>query len=95
MSTVPFKSCFNSTNRILTNKCTKLGVNIFEKFACLKEWIDVEDRMQYDTTLEATTCTIPTQESDTNMIISSYDDSDDACDINVKDSDLWYLNDDY
>jgi hypothetical protein len=72
-----------------------LGVNIFEKFVCLKEWIDVEDRMQYDTTLEATTCTIPIQESDTNMIISSYDDSDDACDINVKDSDLWYLNDDY
>jgi hypothetical protein len=44
--------------------------------------------MQYDTTFEATTHVIPTQESDTNMIISLNDDFDDACDINVEDNDL-------
>jgi hypothetical protein len=51
--------------------------------------------MQHDITLEATTRAISTQESDTNMIISQYDDSDGACDINVENNDLWYLNDDY
>jgi hypothetical protein len=51
--------------------------------------------MQHDTTLKTTTCAIPTQESDANMIISPDDDFDGACDINVEDSDLWYLNDNY
>jgi hypothetical protein len=51
--------------------------------------------MQYDITLEVATRTIPTQESDTNMIISPDNDSDSACDINVENNGLWYLNDDY
>jgi hAT family C-terminal dimerisation region len=95
VSTVSFESCFSSANRILTDKRTKLGANFFEKLVCLKDWINAEDRMQHDITLEETTHAIPTQESDTNMIISSDDDSDGACDINVENNDLWYLNDDY
>jgi hAT family C-terminal dimerisation region len=95
VSTVSFESCFSSANKIFTDKRTNLGVNLFKKLACLKDWIDVEERMQHDTTLETTTHAIPTQESDTNMIISPDDDSDGACDINVEDNDLWYLNDDY
>jgi hAT family C-terminal dimerisation region len=95
MSTNSFESCFSSTNRILTDKRTKLGVNLFEKLVCLKDWIDAENRRQHGITLEATIHAIPTQKSDTNMIICPDDDSDGACNINVEDSDLWYLNDDY
>jgi hypothetical protein len=62
---------------------------------CLKDWIDAEEHVQYDTTLEATARAVPTQESGTNMIISPDDDFDGACNINVEDNDLWYLNDDY
>jgi hypothetical protein len=80
--------CFSLTHRILTDKRTKLGANILEKLVCLKDWIDVKDHMQHDITIEATTRAIPTQESDTNMIINPDDDSDGACDINVENSDL-------
>jgi hypothetical protein len=92
---VPSKSCFSSINRNLTDESIKLGANLFEKLVCLKDWIDAEDYMQHGTTLETITRAIPTQESDTNMIISPDDDSDGACDINVEDNNLWYLNDDY
>jgi uncharacterized protein YneR len=51
--------------------------------------------MQHDTTFDATTREIPTQESGTNMIISLDDNFDGVCDFNVEDSDLWYFNDDY
>jgi hAT family C-terminal dimerisation region len=95
VSTVPSKSYFSSANKILTDKRTKMGANLFEKLMCLKDWIDVENHMQHYTTLEATTHAISTQKSGTNMIISQDDDSDGACDINVESSDLWYLNDDY
>jgi hAT family C-terminal dimerisation region len=95
MSTVSSELCFSSADRILTDKRTKLGANLFEKLVFLKDWIDAEEHMQHDTTLETTTRAIPTQKSDTNMIISPDDDSDGACDINVEDNDLWYLNDDY
>jgi hAT family C-terminal dimerisation region len=93
--TVSSELCFSSTNRILTDKRTKLGANLFEKLVCLKDWIDAEERLQHDSTLEATTSAVPTQESDTNMIISPDDDSDGACDIDVEDNDLWHLNDEY
>jgi hAT family C-terminal dimerisation region len=89
VSSVPSESCFSSMNIILTDKRTKLGVNPFEKLMCLTYWMDAKYHMQHYTTLEATTRAIPTQESDTNMIISPDDDSDDACDINVEDNDLW------
>jgi hAT family C-terminal dimerisation region len=95
VSTVSSESCFSSANRILTDKRTKLGANLFEKLVCLKDWIDAEDHMQHDITLKATTRAISTQESDTNMIISPDDDSNGACYINVENSDLCYLNDDY
>jgi hAT family C-terminal dimerisation region len=85
VSRVPSESYFNSVNRILTDKY--MGASLFEKFVCLKEWIDAEDRMQHDTTLEATIY-VPTQESDTNMIISPDNDSDGAYDINIEDNDL-------
>jgi hAT family C-terminal dimerisation region len=88
VSTVSSESCFSSTNRILIDKHTKLGANLFEKLMCLKDWIDIEDRMQHNITLEASTRATPIQESDTNMIISPDDDSDGACDINVENSDL-------
>jgi hypothetical protein len=79
-----FKSCYSSAD-----KCTKLGAaNLFKKLVCLKDWINVEDHMQYNNTLEATTHAISTQKSGTNMIISPDDDLDDACDINVEDNDL-------
>jgi hAT family C-terminal dimerisation region len=63
VSTVPFESYFSSMNRILTHKRTKLGANLFEKLVCLKDWIDVKDHIQYDTTLEVTIRAISTQES--------------------------------
>jgi hAT family C-terminal dimerisation region len=83
VSTVSSELYFSSMNKILTDKRTKLGANLFEKFVFLKYWIDVEDHMQHDTTLEATTRAIPTQESDTNMIINPNNDSNGACDIKV------------
>jgi hAT family C-terminal dimerisation region len=88
VSTVSSESCFSSANRILTDKRTKLGANLFEKFVCLKDWIDAEERLQHDTTLEATTRTVPTQKSGTNMIITLDNDSDGACDTNGEDNDL-------
>jgi hAT family C-terminal dimerisation region len=88
VSMVPSDSCFSSANKILTNKLTKLCANPFEKLMCLKDWIDVEDHMQHDTTLETTTRAISTQESDTNMIISPDDNFDGACGINIEDNDL-------
>jgi hypothetical protein len=72
----------------LTDKRTKLGANLFEKLVCLKDWIDAEEHLQHDSTFEATTRAVPTQESGTNMIISPDDDSDSACDINIEDNDL-------
>jgi hAT family C-terminal dimerisation region len=95
VSTVSSESYFSSANRILTDTRIKLGANLFEKLVCLKDWIDVVDHIQHNITLEVTTRTIPTQESDTNIIIRLDDDSNGACTINVKNSDLWYLNDDY
>jgi hAT family C-terminal dimerisation region len=86
--TVSSESGFSSANRILTDQCNKLGANLFEKLVCFKDWIDVEDRMQHDITLEATTCAIPTQESGTNMIISPDDDFDGVYEINVENNDL-------
>jgi hAT family C-terminal dimerisation region len=90
-----FRSYFSLANKILTDIHTKLDTIFFEKLMCLKDWIDAEEHVQYDTTLEATARAVPTQESGTNMIISPDDDFDGACNINVEDNDLWYLNDDY
>jgi hAT family C-terminal dimerisation region len=37
VSTVPSKSCFSLTNRILTDKHTKLGANLFKKLVSWKD----------------------------------------------------------
>jgi hAT family C-terminal dimerisation region len=91
VSTVPFESYFSSTNRILTDKRTKLGSKFFEQLVCNKNWIDAENRMQHDTTFEPATSAIEAQESGTDIPLE--DDSDGACDI--QDNDLWYMHNDF
>jgi hAT family C-terminal dimerisation region len=87
VSTVLFQSCFSSANMILTDKRTKLGSKLFEQLVCNKDWIDVESRMQHDTTFEAATSAIETQKSGTNIPdIPLENDSDDPYDI--QDNDL-------
>jgi hypothetical protein len=94
VSIVPSESCFSSADRILTDKRTKLGSKFFEQLVCNKDWIDIESRMQHDTTFEAATSIIETQESGTNILdISLEDDSDDRYDI--QDNDLWYMHNDF
>jgi hAT family C-terminal dimerisation region len=94
MSTVPSESCFSSANMILTDKRTKLGSKFVEQLVCNKDWIDAESHMQHDTTFEAATSAIETQESGTNIPdISLEDDSDDPYDI--QDNDLWYMHNDF
>jgi hAT family C-terminal dimerisation region len=65
VSTIPSESCFSSANRILIDKRTKLGSKLFEQLMCNKDWIDAESHMQHDTTFEAATSVIETQESGT------------------------------
>jgi hAT family C-terminal dimerisation region len=48
VSTVPFESCFSSTNKILTDKRSRLDAKIFERLVCLKDWFDTEQRNQHD-----------------------------------------------
>jgi hAT family C-terminal dimerisation region len=43
VSIVPSESCFSSANRILTDKCIKLGSKLFEQLMCNKDWIDAEN----------------------------------------------------
>jgi hAT family C-terminal dimerisation region len=91
VSTVPSETYFSSTNRILTDKRTKLGSKLFEQLVCNKNWIDAENRMQHDTTFEAATSAMEAQESGTDIPLE--DDSDGACDI--QDNDLWYMHNDF
>jgi hypothetical protein len=53
----------------------------FERLVCLKDWIDVENRMQYK--IEAATSSVETQESGIGTEMDN--DSDDE-------NDLWYMN---
>jgi hAT family C-terminal dimerisation region len=91
VSTIPFESYFSSTNMFLTDKRTKLGSKLFEQLVCNKDWIDAENRMQHDTTFEATTSAKQTQESGTNIPLE--DDFDDPYDI--QDNDLWYMHNNF
>jgi hAT family C-terminal dimerisation region len=94
VSTVPSESYFSSANKILIDKHTKLGSKLFEQLVCNKDWIDAESRMQHDTTFEAATSAIETQESGTNTPdIPLKDDSDGPYDI--QDNDLWYMHNDF
>jgi hypothetical protein len=57
---------------------------------CNRDWIDAENRIQYDTTFEAATSAVETQESGTDIPdIPLEDDFDGACEI--EDNDLWYM----
>jgi hAT family C-terminal dimerisation region len=47
VSTIPYESYYNSTNKILTDKCSRLGVKTFEQLVCLKDWFDAEQRNQH------------------------------------------------
>jgi hypothetical protein len=53
---------------------------------CLKDWIDVENRMQYK--IEAATSSVETQESGIGTEMDN--DSDDENEL--EDNDLWYMN---
>jgi hypothetical protein len=54
----------------------------------------LKSRMQHNTTFEAATSAIETQESGTNIPdISLEDDSDDL--IDIQDNDLWYMHNDF
>lgn len=46
VSTVSSESCFSAANRILTDKRTRLGPNVFEAMVLLKDWWDAEQRVQ-------------------------------------------------
>ncbi|KAJ3688166.1 hypothetical protein LUZ61_017330 [Rhynchospora tenuis] len=88
MSTVPSESCFSSANRILTDRRSKLGPNVFERLVCMKDWIDAENQTQHFVPGE-TSFGVDTQESGTTTEAESDDDYD------PKDSELWYLRNNY
>ena len=45
-STVASESCFSAANRILTDKRTRLGPEIFEALVLVKDWMDADLRLQ-------------------------------------------------
>ncbi|KAJ1703169.1 hypothetical protein LUZ63_002948 [Rhynchospora breviuscula] len=89
VSTVPSESCFSSANRILTDKRSKLGPNVFEKLVCMKDWIDAENRTQHFVPGETSSC-VETQGSGTATEAESDDEEYDP-----KDTELWYLRNNY
>jgi hAT family C-terminal dimerisation region len=46
VSTVASESCFSAANRVLTDKRTRLGLDVFEALVLLKDWYDAEKRLQ-------------------------------------------------
>jgi hAT family C-terminal dimerisation region len=46
VSTVASETYFSAANMILTDKRTRLGENVFETMILLKNWYDVENRLQ-------------------------------------------------
>ena len=89
VSTVPSESCFSSANRILSDKRSKLGAHVFERLVCLKDWIDAEDRKQYQDQ-QASSSGVDTEESGTDTRLEANSDSDGA-----EESEQWYMNDTY
>jgi hAT family C-terminal dimerisation region len=77
VSTVPSKSRFSSTNRILTDKRSRLGAKTFERLVCLKDWFDVEQRNQH----------APVEQSSGEFMTEADADSDD-----MPENNLWYMN---
>ncbi|KAJ1696123.1 hypothetical protein LUZ63_004635 [Rhynchospora breviuscula] len=87
ISTVPSESYFSSANRILTDRRSKLGPNVFERLVCMKDWIEAENQMQHFVPGE--TSGAETQPSATGSEVDSEDEYD------PKDTDLWYLRQNY
>ncbi|KAJ4757075.1 Zinc finger BED domain-containing protein DAYSLEEPER [Rhynchospora pubera] len=87
VSTVPSESCFSSANRILTDRRSKLGPNVFERLVCMKDWIEAENRTQHYVPGE--TSGTETQPSASGSEVESEDEYD------PKDTDLWYLRKKY
>jgi hAT family C-terminal dimerisation region len=46
VSTVSFDSYFNTANKVLTDKKMRLGENMFEALILLKDWHNIENRLQ-------------------------------------------------
>jgi hAT family C-terminal dimerisation region len=67
MPTVPSESCFSSANMILTDKHGRLGAKTFERFVCLKDWFDAEQRNQH----------APVEQSSSEFMTEADGDSDD------------------
>jgi hypothetical protein len=82
------ESCFSSANKILSDKRSKLGAHVFERYVCLKDWIDVEERNQYRN--QPQSFGVETEESGTEPRPSDNSDSDGA-----EESEQWYMNANY
>ena len=89
VSTVPSESCFSSANRILSDKCSKLGPHVFERLVCLKDCIQAEDRKQ-QMSQQASSSEVDTEESGTEARHEANSDSDGA-----EESEQWYMNPNY
>jgi HJR/Mrr/RecB family endonuclease len=66
VSTIASKSYFSAANRVLTDKRTRLGPDIFEALVLLKDWYDAEKRLQDKSWMHA----IDTEQSSANPDIS-------------------------
>ena len=89
VSTVPSESCFSSANKILSDKRSKLGVHVFERLVCLKDWIDAEERNQHRDRQQSSSG-VETEESGTESRPGDNSDSDGA-----EESEQWYMNANY
>ena len=89
VSTVPSESCFSSTNRILSDKRSKLGPHIFERLVCLKDWINVEERKQH-VPEQASSFEVDTEDSGTEAWHEVNSDSNGA-----EESEEWYRNENF
>jgi hypothetical protein len=89
VSTVSSECCFSSANRILSDKRSKLGPNVFERLVCLKDWIDAKNRTQHGDP-PATTSAAETEESGTDRPTEPNSDSD-----GVEERETWYMNDNF
>jgi len=88
VSTVPSESCFSSANRILSDKRSKLGAHVFERLVCLKDWINADERNQYQD--QESSSVADTEESGTEPQPQANSDSDGA-----EESEQWYMNPNY
>ena len=85
VSTVPSESYFSSANKILSDKCSKLGAYVFERLVCLKDWIDAKNHKQHRDQ-QASSSGVDTEESGTEANL----DSDGA-----EENEQWYMNPNY